>query len=71
MKQVIAICMMCVLSSCATTDNKSSVKMAQANQDSRGYDERYMAKVERLADQRGVIVKWVNPPRAKAKKDGR
>lgn len=71
MKRVIAICLISVLSACATTDNKDSVKMSQTKQNNSGYDEDYMAKVERQALQRGVIVKWISPPRAqKVKKDG-
>lgn len=69
MKRVIAICLLCGLASCATTDNKNSAMMSQAKSNSSGYDEQYMAKVERQANQRGVVVKWVNPPR-KPKKDG-
>ncbi|MEO8001547.1 MAG: hypothetical protein ABI644_06695 [Arenimonas sp.] len=69
MKRVLALCLMCVLSSCASTD---SAKMAQTKQNSSGYDEQYMAKVERQAAQRGVTVRWINPPRvSKVKKDGR
>lgn len=71
MKRVMAICLMCVLSSCASTDSKDSAKMAQTKQNSSGYDEQYMARVERQASQSGVVVKWINPPKApKAKKDG-
>lgn len=71
MKRVIAICLMCALSSCATTDTKDSAKMSQIKQNSSGYDEAYMARVERQASQNGVIIKWVSPPRAqKVKKDG-
>lgn len=45
--------------------------MSQARKNSSGYDEDYMARVERQASQHGVIVKWVHPPLApKAKKDG-
>jgi len=74
MKRVIAVCLISVLCSCASTDSKDSAKMAQAKQNSSGYDEQYMARVERQASQRGVVVKWINPPKApkapKAKKDG-
>ncbi len=71
MKRVMAMCLMFVLSSCASTDSKDSAKMAQTKQNSSGYDEQYMERVERQASQRGVVVKWVNPPKApKAKKDG-
>ena len=71
MKRVLAVCLISVLCSCASTDSKDSAKMAQAKQNSSGYDEQYMARVERQASQRGVVVKWINPPKAtKAKKDG-
>lgn len=73
MKRVIAICLMCALSSCASTDSKNfkSSYVSQRQINSSGYDEAYMARVEKQASQRGVIVKWVNPPKApKAKKDG-
>lgn len=72
MKRVIAICLICALSSCASTESKDSATMAQTKKSSSGYDEQYMARVERQASQRGVVVKWINPPKApKAKKDGR
>ncbi|MGH8105206.1 MAG: hypothetical protein ACREO1_12470 [Arenimonas sp.] len=73
MKRVIAICLMCALSSCATTDsaNLRSKHVSQRQLNASGYDEAYMAKVEKIAGQHGVIVKWINPPKApKAKKDG-
>lgn len=71
MKRVLAIGLVCVLSACATTDSKDSAKMAQAKQSSSGYDDLYMARVERQALQRSVIIKWINPPKKpKAKKDG-
>ena len=72
MKRVFVICLICVLSSCASTDSKDSAKMAQTKQNSSGYDEEFMARVERQASQRGVVIKWINPPKApKAKKDDR
>jgi len=71
MKRVIVICLMCVLGSCASTDSKNSANLVQTKHSRSGYDEQYMARVERQANQRGVVVKWVNPPKApKAKKDG-
>ncbi len=74
MKRVIAICLMCSLSACASMKGKESTepnKVSQKQQSSYGYDQVYMARVERQALQRGVIVKWISPPRApKAKKDG-
>lgn len=71
MKRVLVIYLMSLICSCASTDSKDSAKMAQAKQNNSGYDEQYMARVERQASQRGVVVKWINPPRApKAKKDG-
>ena len=70
MKRVIAICLMCALSACASTGSKDSAK-SDTELNSSGYDENYMAMVERNASRHGVIVKWINPPRApKAKKDG-
>ncbi len=72
MKRVLALCLMCILGSCATTDSKDSSKMTQAKLNSSGYDETYISRVERQARQRGVLVKWINPPLArKHKKDGR
>lgn len=71
MKLVIAISLMFILNACASTDSKDSSKMSQRKANASGFDERYMARVQRQAEQRGVIVKWVHPPRApKAKKDG-
>ncbi|HNV85132.1 MAG TPA: hypothetical protein PLF92_08660 [Arenimonas sp.] len=71
MKRVIAISLMCILSSCATTDSKDASKMSQATPSKSGFDDGYMAKVESQATQRGVVVRWVHPPKApKAKKDG-
>ena len=71
MKRVLAISLICVLGSCATTDNKDSAKMAQTKQSKSSYDQEYMARVERQASQRGVVVKWINPPKkSKVKKDG-
>ena len=74
MKRVIAICLMCSLSACASMKGKDSTepnKVSQKHQSSSDYDQIYMAKVEHQALQRGVIIKWISPPRApKAKKDG-
>ena len=77
MKRVIAVCLLFALSACAITDQKdmkASSRMSQRQLNSSGYDEAYMARVEQQASQRGVIVKWINPPKApkalKAKKDG-
>ncbi len=73
MKRVIAICLMCALSACASTgsSNYQSKHVSQRQLNASGYDEAYMARVERIAGQRGVVIKWVNPPKApKAKKDG-
>ena len=75
MKRVIAVCLLLALSACASTGEKdmkvASTKMSQSQVNSSGYDEAFMARVERQAIQRGVMVKWVNPPKApKAKKDG-
>lgn len=73
MKRVIAICIMFSLSACASMYGKDSNpernKLTQNNKVSE-YDQVYMARVEHQALQRGVIVKWISPPRApKAKKD--
>jgi len=62
------------LSACASMYGKDSNsernKVSQKQQTNSEYDQAYMARVERQALQRGVIVKWVSPPRArKAKKD--
>lgn len=72
MKRVTAICLLCLLSACASTENKSYTKSQPQRQLSNSeYDEVYMARVQRQARQFGVSVKWVSPPRApKAKKDG-
>ena len=75
MKRVLAVCLLLALSACASTDPKdmkvASTRMSQRQINSSGYDEAYMARVEQQARQRGVIVKWINPPKApKAKKDG-
>ncbi|MGH8051303.1 MAG: hypothetical protein ACREPB_11645 [Arenimonas sp.] len=71
MKRVIAVCLILVLGSCASTDGKKTLHMSQRQINSSGYDEDYIARVERQASQHGVVVKWVHPPKAeKAKKDG-
>ena len=71
MKRVLAICLICSLGACATTDSKDTSKMTQAKPNSSGYDDLYISRVERQALQRGVIVKWINPPFArKPKKTG-
>lgn len=71
MKRVIAICCILILNACATNETKDSAKMTQALKGNSGLDEVYMNRVENQASQRGVIVKWINPPKApKAKKDG-
>ena len=73
MKRVIAICLMCALSACASSggSNLTSKHVSQRQLNASGYDEAYMARVEYQAAQRGVVVRWVNPPKApKAKKDG-
>ena len=75
MKRVILCCLILSLSACASMYGKDSNpernKVAQKPQANSEYDQVYMAEVERQALQRGVIIKWVSPPRArKAKKDG-
>jgi hypothetical protein len=71
MKRVLAISLLCALSACASSGNKDSAKLSQNKQYTSGFDENYMARVEKQAAQRGVVVKWIHPPRApKAKKDG-
>jgi hypothetical protein len=75
MKRIIAIALMCSLSACASMYGKDADsgrnKIAQSQASPSGYDDNYMARVERQAQQRGVVVKWVNPPQApKSKKDG-
>ena len=75
MKRVIVCCLMLSLSACASMYGKDSNpernKVSQKQQSDSEYDQVYMASVERQALQRGVIVKWISPPRApKAKKDG-
>ncbi len=75
MKRVIAIALLCSLSACASMSDKeagfSQNKISQSQVRPSDFDERYMARVEQQARQRGVIVKWVNPPQApKSKKGG-
>ena len=71
MKRVIAISLMCILSYCATPASKDVYPMSPAPPSKSGFDDGYMAKVESQATQRGVVVRWVHPPKApKAKKDG-
>lgn len=75
MKRVFIICLMCSLSACASMYGKDSNpdrnKVARAPENRSGLDEQYMAKVENVARSRGVLVRWVNPPKAtKPKKDG-
>lgn len=75
MKRVIAICLMCSLSACASMNGKDSnpdsSTMTSKQENSSGYDEKYMARVDRAASQNGVTVRWINPPKVlKAKKDG-
>jgi hypothetical protein len=74
MKRVFcAISFLALLSACASTENRGFAKHdSQSQTNTSGYDEKYMARVEREALQRGVTIKWVSPPRApKSKKDGR
>ena len=75
MKRVILCCVILSLSACASMSGKDSNpernKVAQKSEMNSEFDEVYMAKVERLALQRGVVVKWVSPPRSRrVKKDG-
>ena len=75
MKRVILCCLILSLSACASMYGKDSHpernKVVQKSQTNSEYDQVYMAKVERQALQRGVVITWVSPPRArKAKKDG-
>lgn len=71
MKRVMAICLILILASCASTDGKKTLHVSQRQLNSSGYDEAYIAQVERQASKHGVVVKWVNPPKAdKTKKDG-
>ena len=71
MKRVIAVCLLCALSACASSGNKDMNKMSQTKENASGLDDRYMARVENQAKQSGIVIKWVHPPRApRAKKDG-
>lgn len=75
MKRVIVCCLMLSLSACASMYGKDSNpernKVSQKQRSYSEYDQTYVASVERQALQRGVMVKWISPPRArKVKKDG-
>ena len=75
MKRAIVCCLMLSLSACASMYGKDSNpernKVSQKLQSNSEYDQSYIDSVERQAIQRGVMVKWISPPRApKAKKDG-
>ena len=49
------------LSGCASNSSMASNSMSSESK----YDEAYIAKVDRISRDRGVVVKWVNPPRKK------
>ena len=75
MKRVIVCCLMLSLSACASMYGKDSNpernKVSQKQQSYSEFDQTYLASVDRQALQRGVMVKWISPPRArKVKKDG-
>jgi len=71
MKRLMAICLILILASCASTDGKKTLHLSQRQIYNSGYDEAYMARVEQQASRQGVVVKWVHPPKVdKAKKDG-
>jgi hypothetical protein len=68
MKRILILGVLLSLSACASMYGKDSNaernKLSQQQNNSSGLDEKYMARVERQALQRGVLVRWVNPPRA-------
>ena len=73
MKRVfIIICLISSLSACASMNGKDSNpdrnKFAQTSENKSDLDEQYIAEVESVARTRGVLVKWVNPPKAKKPK---
>jgi hypothetical protein len=72
MKRMIAIYLIASLSACASMNGKDSSlggsKMTSGKEPSSSYDEKYIARVNRAASQHGVIVTWINPPRARREK---
>jgi hypothetical protein len=68
MKCILMVVALLGLSACASMDDKNAnaerSKLLQQQTNTSDLDEKYMARIERQAQQRGVIVKWVNPPRA-------
>jgi hypothetical protein len=68
MKRILIVGVLLSLSACASMYGKDSNaernKLSQQQNDSSGLDEKYIASVEQQALERGVLVKWVNPPRA-------
>jgi outer membrane biogenesis lipoprotein LolB len=72
---LIALCAM-ILSACASTQDKSSMAESKATNQRHSIDPAtqnyhsdidwdYVKRVERIAGQRGVSVKWVQMPRKK------
>ena len=56
---------------CAGTETRSGgMALSQGAENASGYDEAYMARVERNAKRQGIIVQWINPPQAPKHKDG-
>jgi len=68
MKRVIAIFLICGLGACASSGNKDMNNVSQTKQSTSGYDDSYMTRVESQATQRGVVVRWIHPPKARVKK---
>lgn len=59
-----AIAMIAVLcvSACATTAESAGSPAAAENGTHAQTNQEYVQRVERIAMQRGIVVKWVNPP---------
>jgi hypothetical protein len=68
MKRILIVGVLLSLSACASWYGKDSNaghnKLSQSSNYSSGLDDKYMARVERQAQQRGVVVKWIHPPKA-------
>lgn len=56
-----ALSVLILLSGCASMDGKSS-SLTRPSSSAVGYDEAYMARVERYARIRGIDLTWIHPP---------
>ncbi len=70
-RTLVLLVVVILVAACAGNQTKyAGTTQTPGAENASGYDEAYMARVERNAKRQGIIVQWINPPQAPKHKDG-